>query len=158
MRTRVNTTARKYARALGWFSLALGAAELIAPGAIKRRVGMVGPEPLLQAYGLREIGTGLAILAAERPVNMVWGRVAGDVLDLATAAPVLRGSNPKRAEGAGAFAFLLLATAVDLAVAIQGDEKRVPSPLRSGVRLNTRPPELPVGVAPANRLPSSAGA
>jgi hypothetical protein len=155
MPTRINTTARQLARALGWFSLALGAAELIAPGSIKRQVGMPGPKVLLQAYGLREIGTGLAILSADRPVSMVWGRVAGDLLDLATAAPVLRPSNPRRAAGAGSFAFLLLATALDLAVAMQGDEKPVAPPMRSGVRLNTRPAGLSDNVAPANRLPAA---
>jgi hypothetical protein len=153
MHNRVNTGARQWARALGWFSLALGAAELIAPGSIKRQVGMIGPKAVLQAYGVREIGTGLAILASERPVSMVWGRVAGDLLDLVTAAPVLRPGNPRRVEGGGAFAFLLLATALDLAVALQGDEKPVPAPLRSGVRLNMRPADLADGAAPANRLP-----
>jgi len=152
MQTRINDAGRRMARALGWFSLALGIAELVAPRKIKQGVGLVGPEAVLQAYGVREIGTGLAILGSERPVGMVWGRVIGDLLDLATAAPVLRPGNPRRAAGAASFGFLLLATALDVAVAMQGDRKPVRRPLRSGLRLNVRPPGLPEGAAPANRL------
>src|SRR5690242_4645344 len=103
MQTTANSTAQQMARGLGLFSLVLGAAELLAPGAIKRRVGMPGPNLVLQTYGVREIGTGLAILGSKRPVSMVWARVVGDLLDLATAAPVLRADNPRRAEGVGSF-------------------------------------------------------
>ena len=103
MQTRINDAGRRMARALGWFSLALGMAELVASRKIKQGVGLVGPEAVLQAYGVREIGTGLAILGSERPVGMVWGRVIGDLLDLATAAPVLRPGNPRRAAGAASF-------------------------------------------------------
>lgn len=78
-----NHGARAMARGLVWFSLALGLAELVAPGTIKRNVGTPGPKGVLQAYGAREIAGGLAILASARPVSMVWGRVAGDLLDLA---------------------------------------------------------------------------
>jgi hypothetical protein len=51
---------------------------------------------------------------------MVWLRVAGDVLDLATMAPALKASNPYRNPAKGAFGFLAVATAIDLAVAIAG--------------------------------------
>ena len=59
--TRINTTAQQLARGLGWFSLALGAAELLSPGAIKRQTGLPGPRGVLQAYGAREIATGVAM-------------------------------------------------------------------------------------------------
>jgi hypothetical protein len=152
--TRINTPARQMARGLGWFSLALGAAELLAPGSIKSKTGLPGPKAVLQAYGVREIAAGLAILCSSRPVGMVWARVGGDLLDLATAAPALRANNPHRPAAEAAFAFLLLATATDIAVALQGDEMKVTRPVRSGVRLQTRPDDLPDGAAPANRLPS----
>lgn len=120
--SRPNIQARQLARGLGWFSIALGAAELLAPGSIKRNTGTPGPGALLQAYGLREIATGVALLAAERPVRLVWGRVAGDLLDIATLLPTLQRDNPHREGGAAALGFVLLATATDLAVAVQGDE------------------------------------
>ena len=72
------------ARALGWFSIGLGVAELLAPRAMARATGLRGKETLLRAYGLREIATGAAILASDEPGPWLWGRVGGDALDLAT--------------------------------------------------------------------------
>ena len=77
------TPAMRAARGLGWFSLALGAAELIAPGRIARALGMEGEENILRAYGVREIGAGVGALSDE-PTPFVWARVAGDLVDLAT--------------------------------------------------------------------------
>ena len=116
------THARTLARGLGWFSLALGAAELIAPGSIRRRTGAPVFDQIIQAYGAREVATGVALLAADKPVRLVWTRVAGDLVDIATLLPALRPDNPHRQGANAALAFVLLATATDLAVAIQGDE------------------------------------
>ncbi len=74
------------ATGLGYFSLTLGAAELIAPGAICRAAGMDGYRGLVRAYGAREVATGLAILASHDATPWVWGRVAGDAIDIATVA------------------------------------------------------------------------
>ena len=117
-----NIQARQLARGLGWFSIALGAAELLAPGSIKRNTGTPGPGALLQAYGLREIGAGVAILLSNRPASTVWIRVAGDALDIATLVPALGPDNPQRKAALGAMAFVLGATALDVAVALQGDD------------------------------------
>jgi hypothetical protein len=81
---------------LGWFSIGLGLAELLAPGRLAHAIGMEGSESVLQAYGLREIGTGIAILASDNPAPWIWARVAGDALDLATLATGLSGDNPRR--------------------------------------------------------------
>ena len=81
---------------LGWFSLGLGAAELLAPDALERFLGVEGRRTLVRAYGLREIGTGIGILTERRPAEWVWGRVAGDVLDLATLATALSPGNPRK--------------------------------------------------------------
>jgi len=89
--------AEKLPDGLGWFSIALGMTELFAPRALSRWLGMQGSESLLQAYGLREIGTGVAILVSQKRAGWVWGRVAGDSLDIATLASGLqqRGANKK---------------------------------------------------------------
>jgi hypothetical protein len=118
---RVNHNAQAAAQALGWFSLALGISELVAPRSIKRHVGTPGPLAVLQAYGLREMLAGAAILASDRPVAMTWGRVAGDVLDIATLLPTLSHDNPHREGGMAAMGFVAMATAMDLWVAMQGD-------------------------------------
>jgi len=120
---RPNQTAQTLARGLGWFSIALGVVELLAPGAIKRNVGTPGPSAVVAGYGLREIGAGVAILMARKPVQKVWGRVAGDAVDLATLMPAMSRHNPQRANASAALAFVLAATALDLYVALQGDEE-----------------------------------
>ena len=74
------------ARGLGWFSIGLGAAEVLMPNALARALGMRGRGGLLFLYGLREIATGIGILQARNQTPWLWGRVAGDALDLATLA------------------------------------------------------------------------
>ena len=71
-------------KGLGWFSIGLGIAELFAPRQISRGAGMREQNSLLRGYGLREIVTGIGILTAANPRPWLWGRVAGDVLDIAT--------------------------------------------------------------------------
>src|SRR5687767_5875327 len=78
--------AQAVARSLGWFSIGLGLAELVAPRALARATGLEGRERLLQLYGAREILTGVAILLARNPKPWVAARVAGDALDIATLA------------------------------------------------------------------------
>ncbi|WP_250454020.1 hypothetical protein [Caballeronia sp. ATUFL_M2_KS44] len=72
------------ARGLGWYSLALGAAELLAPNAVARAAGVRTNSALMRLYGLREIACGIGILMSRDPAPYLWARVAGDALDLAT--------------------------------------------------------------------------
>lgn len=73
----------KLARGLGWFSLALGAAELFAASPIGRMLG-TRRTGWICAFGSREVAAGLVILARSRPgAGPIWFRVGGDVLDLA---------------------------------------------------------------------------
>ncbi|MGN6546653.1 MAG: hypothetical protein ACTHK7_16480 [Aureliella sp.] len=67
---------------LGWFSIGLGALELAAPDMMCNLVG-VRRRGLVRLFGLREIATGIAVLSSGRPSLPMWGRVAGDALDLA---------------------------------------------------------------------------
>jgi hypothetical protein len=80
---------RAPARALGWFSIGLGLAELAMPRTLARAAGMLNLPSLTRAYGLREIGTGIGLLTSKDPTPWLWGRVAGDALDMATVAPGL---------------------------------------------------------------------
>lgn len=76
-------TSNTLALSLGWFSVGLGLAELMAPGSVSRLVG-VRPRPnLLRCLGLRELGTGIGLLTRRHPDKWLTARVAGDVLDLA---------------------------------------------------------------------------
>jgi hypothetical protein len=106
--------ARKLARGLGWFSIALGSVEVLAPHALSRWLGMKDSEPLLQAYGVREIATGVGILASDNPSGWVWGRVAGDGLDLATLASGLNERRADKGYAGLAMAAVLGVTALDV--------------------------------------------
>lgn len=74
--------AQRLARALGWFSLGLGLAEVAAPGIVARLAGMNGNRRLVRALGVREITHGVGILSRRKPVGWVWSRIFGDVIDL----------------------------------------------------------------------------
>ncbi len=74
------------AKGLGYFSLALGLAELLAPRRVADTAGLDGRQNLVRAYGLREIAAGMAILNSHDATPWVWARVLGDAADLATVA------------------------------------------------------------------------
>ena len=74
---------RSAATALAWFSIGLGVAELLAPRLLGRLTGMRGREGMIRACGVREVGTGLGILWSGDRAPWLWGRVAGDAIDLA---------------------------------------------------------------------------
>jgi uncharacterized membrane protein len=71
-----------FAKSLGWFSIALGAAEVFAPRALAKFIGIKEQPILLPALGLREITSGVGILTQRQPAGWLWSRVAGDALDL----------------------------------------------------------------------------
>ena len=72
-------------RGLGWFSIALGAAEMFAPEAVGKLVGFraVKDPAVIRMFGLREMAAGVGILTGSRPGPWMWARIGGDLLDLA---------------------------------------------------------------------------
>ncbi|MEO7709546.1 MAG: hypothetical protein ABIS28_13545 [Caldimonas sp.] len=112
---------RSAAQGLGIFSIALGLTELLAPRALARMTGMQGRETLLRAYGLREIVTGVGLLASPDPRPWIWGRVAGDALDLSTLA-LGAGERPGTAPRRDAALWMTTAVGVvDIACALLPD-------------------------------------
>ena len=74
------------ARFLGWFSVGLGVAQVLAPSSVARLVGLRptrGSSAVLRLAGLREIAHGAGILSNPRPKEWVGTRIGGDALDLA---------------------------------------------------------------------------
>ena len=107
------TTAGQLARQLGWFSIALGAAELLMTRRLTRALGMQGQERVVQAYGMREIASGIGILTSPNPAPWLWGRVGGDAMDLGTMAMAYQNSDrPKTL--AFAMANVAMVTALDV--------------------------------------------
>jgi len=84
------------ARALGWFSIGLGLAEVAAPRGLARTIGMDEERTgLLRTFGMREIASGVGILAGRERAGM-WARVWGDAMDLAVLGAALRGDDGER--------------------------------------------------------------
>jgi hypothetical protein len=105
------------AAAMGWLGIGLGLAELIGARAVARSVGLEDRSDLCRAYGVREIVTGVGLLAAKHPVRRArWlrARLVGDVLDIATLGSALAHRNAKRGRIAGAMVAVAAVTAVDL--------------------------------------------
>ena len=114
------TSAKRLAKGLGWFSVGLGLAELLAPRAIanisgvsKKRTG------LIRLYGLRELASGIAIFSKEKPTEGVWSRVAGDAMDLASLGMAATSPNAKLGRIAFATANVLAVTTLDVICAQQ---------------------------------------
>lgn len=123
---RSGQAADQMARRLGWLSIGLGIAQLLAPRGVARAAGLRGSEPLVQAYGLREIATGIGLLTARDKSPWLWARVGGDALDLATLA--VRGEL-RSASTATAIAAVAGIAAVDAATARAMQVASRPRPL-----------------------------
>jgi predicted ATP-grasp superfamily ATP-dependent carboligase len=72
------------ARGLGWLSIGLGVCQLMAAGRIARFLGVENHEGLVRLYGAREIANGVGLLLSDDPKPWIYGRIAGDALDLGT--------------------------------------------------------------------------
>lgn len=155
---RGDSSAHALAHGLGWFSIGLGIAELLAPHGLARFLGMEGRAELIRAYGAREIVTGVGIISQRDPEPWMWGRVGGDVLDLGTLALGLGRDNPQRGNVALALATVAGVTALDVycAQGLSRDQEAPPLPIwdysaRSGM---PRAPEDMRGVARDTPVPN----
>jgi uncharacterized membrane protein len=108
------------ARALGWFSLALGAVQLAAPRAFARAVGFRGGAAsvlLTRAAGVREVGAGVGLLTQARLAPWQWARVGGDLMDLALLGAGLTSEEHRRGRLAAALGAVGGITAADILTA-----------------------------------------
>lgn len=111
-RRRTENSHDAVADGLGYFSLALGAAELLAPHALARWLGRPDDAGALRACGLREIGTGLGVLRGDSRAFWLWARVSGDLVDLALLGRGLKG--PRRANAGIALGTVAAVTLLDV--------------------------------------------
>jgi hypothetical protein len=121
-----DSSAHALAQGLGWFSIALGAIEVFGGRSVARWLGMEQHETLIRAYGVREIVKGVGILTSKDPTPWVWGRVAGDALDLATLGKGLSDPRAHRDNVMIAMGAVAGATALDIycANALTGESDR----------------------------------
>lgn len=107
---------------LGWFSIALGVAELTAPRSLARTIGLHPDDrtaAVLRAFGARELANGLAILAQPERAAWMWGRVGGDGIDLSYLASGLGDAACDRGRIGAAMGAVLGVTALDVVCATQ---------------------------------------
>ena len=114
------TSARRLAKGLGWFSVGLGLAELLAPRAIASISGVSKERTgLIRLYGLRELASGIAIFSQQKPTEAVWSRVAGDAIDLVSLGVACTSPDAKGGRITFATANVLAVTALDVICAMQ---------------------------------------
>lgn len=105
---------RQLANALGWFSIGLGLAEILAPRALGRAIG-VGDHPrVMRALGMREIASGLGLLSQRAPHAWAWSRVGGDAMDLALLGAAARNADADPRRVGLAAAAVMGVTALDV--------------------------------------------
>jgi uncharacterized membrane protein len=105
------------ARALGWFSLGLGFAQLAAPRRVANLIGLPGDaddQKVMRLVGAREIASGFGILAQAKPTPWLWGRVGGDAMDLALLKSAMESPRSDRDRVATATMAVLGIAAADL--------------------------------------------
>jgi uncharacterized membrane protein len=120
------TRAVRLARGLGWFSVALGAAEIVAPlvmarvaGAPIRRRKATTTTTTMRLLGARELINGMGILAQPGLSAWLWARVAGDAVDLALLGRTIVSRRAERTRTISALASVLGITALDVLAAVE---------------------------------------
>lgn len=107
----------RLSRGLGWFSIGVGLAEVAAPRAVARAIGLEANGRIpgtLRILGAREIVEGLGILARPRRSWPLWLRVAGDAIDLSLLAYAMRSRCTDRQRLTAAIASVLGVTVLDV--------------------------------------------
>jgi uncharacterized membrane protein len=129
-------------RGLGWFSIALGAAEVLAPAAIARISGVRerdNAQSIIRTLGAREISQGVAILANPDSAPRLWSRVVGDAIDLGFLASVYRSDESDSGRVGFAAAMVAGVTLLDVIAAqrlnVATEDRRIAGRMSRGVRV-----------------------
>ena len=142
----------RIANGLGWFSIGLGLAEVVAPGAVANLIGInddSGRRNMLRSplYGMRELAAGAGILSQSQPAPWLWGRVAGDLFDLSSLATAYANEQNDRKRVAMGIAAVVGVTVLDVlcAKALSGEQyqssRQSSQPETTQVILINKPPE-----------------
>jgi len=140
--TRASAQARasapeRRALGLGWFSVGLGLAQLVAPRRVAQLIGIDDDESTcltMRALGVRELVCGVGLLSETRPAGWAWARFAGDVMDMALLGYAWQRATPP-AERALSIAGSVLGVAVVDAQTALALEREGAAPHAEGVRV-----------------------
>lgn len=135
---------------LGWFSVGLGLAELLASDRVAQALGVDGNDRLrlaLRAAGIRELTCGLGLLSRSRPAPWAWARLAGDVLNLTLLGYGWSARPPERARALAVGGGALGLAWVDAQTAIALSRSHISPALRGivvkqGVTIQRAPDEV----------------
>jgi uncharacterized membrane protein len=121
---------------LGWFSIGLGLADLLAPRQMARLIGAdeddATTRAVLMGVGVRELACGVGLLSQSRPALWSWARLAGDAMDLALLGYVWSTNSVSPQQMLGAGGTVLGAAWADAQTALQLGRAQV-DPLADGV-------------------------
>jgi hypothetical protein len=105
---------------IGQTAIGLGFWGTLFPNTVKRTLGINASAPTVQAlFGARELVTGFSLAGDPTRTGMLWGRVAGDIFDIAVLTSLSKAGNPKRNNAKAALGFVLAVTALDLITAVR---------------------------------------
>lgn len=134
-------------RSLGWFSVGLGLAEILAPKTLGRAIGVGERSTLLRMCGMREIVSGVGLLSGRAPATFAMSRVVGDVMDLALLGVSLRSpdANPTRVAAAatavaGVTALDMYASKIDIQSSMAEAAEEVP--ITASLTINSPPEQV----------------
>ena len=131
-------------RGLGAFSIGLGLAELAAPRALARWIGIDdcgAPVPILRAFGAREALAGIGLLAKPQAAVGPWARVLGDAIDLAFLTWAFDQKSVRRRRTAFVIAAVVGVAALDLFAAIRRRRMWFGEPVRRTITIDRAPRE-----------------
>jgi hypothetical protein len=118
------TTSDRLGKGLGWMSLGLGAAALLAGGRIASALGIGDKSNLVRLIGVREIASGMMTLSPDRASGL-WSRVAGDAMDIMLVGAALDApANRERDNAKLALAVVAGITIIDLIAAMTTSAER----------------------------------
>jgi len=123
---------RSLINGLGYLGIGLGLTAIVAPRLISRLTG-VGDDRtgMVRMFGARELANGAAILFQEKPLESMWSRVGGDVMDLAMLGASFLSPGSKKGRLCATSMVIAGITALDI-VAAQGSGRRSKSTAAPG--------------------------
>lgn len=146
----------KLGKGLGWFSIALGVTELVAPRGLARFIGIEpdGKVPVVtRLFGLREIAAGALLLAKPTSPYGGWNRVFGDLVDLMTMSVAMKRGSTHRGRNVFALANVVGVTALDAYHGVRESRRKLGEPVRRAITINRRPEEVYAMFKNFERLP-----
>lgn len=107
---------------MGVFSYVLGTMQVLRPGTVNRMMGVPDHNPnhvVQRLLGVREIATGTGVLFGDNTGGWMWGRVAGDLMDIGIIGGQLAGRLGTRHRLIGTLVFLTAVLVYDAKIAMR---------------------------------------